>query len=171
MRGRLRLAVPVVLVLAKAAAAGSGSEVATEESRDETAVAVIVNSVNSCPDPTLLELHEILSLRQQFWKDGKRVILILPTGGSVEKCVLLKTVYHTSDDTLRRDWAQRLFTGEIAAVPSSLRSPDARIGAVRHSAGAVSVVRASEVPPGVRVLLINGKRPGEPGYPIFGGGC
>ena len=168
---RLRRYVLVGIVATTTAAGGSLSAGTPEESRDETAVAVIVNSENACPDPTLLELHEILSLRQQFWKNGKRVILILPTSGSLEKCVLLTTVYRTTDDMLRRDWAQRLFAGEIAAIPSSLRSSDARIGAVRHSAGAMSVVRASEVPPGVRVLLIDGKRPGEPGYPILGDGC
>ena len=171
MRRAIRSVVILAVMAAATTAGGSDSTVTTDESRAAGAVVVIVNTANSCPSPTLLELRDILSLRQQYWKDGRRVILILPASGSLEKSVLLKTVYRTTDDVLRRDWAQRLFTGEIPAVPSSLRSPAARIGAVKHSLGAISVIPASEAPPGVRVLSIDGKLPGEPGYPMLGDGC
>jgi hypothetical protein len=169
MRHGPRSAVVAIVIAAGAAVGGSGSAGTAEESRGKGAVAVIVHASNPCPNPTLLELRDILTLRQQFWKDGKRVTLILPASGSREKCVLQKTVYRSNDDRLRRDWAQRLFTGEIPAVPSSLRSPEARIGAVKHSAGAISVVPAADVTPDVRVLIIDGKRPGEAGYPLEDG--
>jgi hypothetical protein len=37
---------------------------------------------------------------------------------------------------------------------------------VRDIPGAIALVPASKVPPGVKVLRIDGKRPGEPGYPL-----
>ena len=174
---RTRLA-PLLLagavgVVALAALDTLGAKPAEEgkTSRPQEAVAVIVNPANACPDPTFEEIRAILTLERQFWKDGKRIVLILPPGGSAEKQVLLNRVYRQTDADLRKTWARRLFAGEIPAVPTSLRTSEALIGAVRHSPGAIAVVPASAaVPPGVRVLAISGKHPGEPGYPLSADG-
>ena len=131
---------------------------------------VIVNRSNTSPDPTLDDLRAILNLERQFWKDGKRVVLLLPSAGSPAKELLLKQIYHRTDDQLRKDWARRLFAGEIPAVPTSLRSVEALVGAVAHSPGGVSVVPASSaLPESVRVLAVDGKRPGQTGYPLSAG--
>jgi ABC-type phosphate transport system substrate-binding protein len=118
----------------------------------DVAVAVIVNARNTSPEPTREELRAILTLKRQFWNDGSRIVLIMPPTGSAEKSLLLDTVYHLSDAELRTSWANRLFAGEIVAVPTSVRSPEARVDAVRRAPGAVAVVPASAVTPDVRVL-------------------
>ena len=113
-----------VVLCARAAAAGPSD------------LMVIVNASNKNPDPSLDEVREILTLQRQFWKDGKRIVLILPPSGSIEKNVLLRQVYRQSDEELRKTWARRLFAGEIPAVPTSVRSSDALVGAVKRSPGA-----------------------------------
>jgi hypothetical protein len=128
-------------------------------------IAIIANSANKSPDPSFEDLGAILRLEKQFWSDGKRVVLLLPPSGSASKTVLLKKVYHRTDPQLRQDWARRLFAGEIPAVPTTLRSVEAQIAAVTQSAGAVSAVPAgTPLPPNVRIVAVDGKRPGEPGY-------
>lgn len=129
-------------------------------------VAIIVNLENDWPDPSLEELRAVLTLRRQFWKDGRRVVLLLPASSSLERRVLLSRVYRSTDLDLRKEWARRLFSGEIPAVPSSVPHSDAAGAAVRRSRGAISAVPADAIPPGVRVLAISGLRPGEPGYPL-----
>lgn len=129
-------------------------------------VAIIVHPGNGCPDPSLEELRAIFTLRRQFWENGRRIVLILPASNSVEKEALLKTVYRLSAEELRKDWARRLFAGEIPAVPSSIRSSETATAAVRRVPGAISAVPAKPIPSGVRVLAIAGKRPGEPGYTL-----
>lgn len=163
--------VPILLLGTAGAAAVSVRALPAEEIGAEPGVAVIVNPANNCPDPTLQEVHAILTLQRQFWKDGRRIVLILPASGSFEKSVLLEKVYRRTDAELRKDWARRLFAGEIPAVPTSLRSADALFAAVRRSPGAIAIVPASAaIPPGVRVLAIEGKRPGQPGYPLSANG-
>jgi len=147
------------------------SPVRSEAHAASEGMAVIVNSENGCADPSFEELRSILTLERQFWKDGRRIVLILPPSGSAQKQVLLDRVYHQTDAQLRNGWARRLFAGEIAAVPTSLRTTEALVGAVRKSPGAIAVVPASQVPQGVRVLAVGGKRPGQAGYPLSSPGC
>lgn len=129
-------------------------------------VAIIVNQANRTPDPDLVELVELFTLREQFWKDGRRVVLILPVPGTTARIILLEKAYRRSESELRKDWARRLFAGEIPALPSVARSIEAAASFVKQSTGAISAVPASAIPQGVRVLVISGKRPGEKGYPL-----
>ncbi len=145
--------------------------VACDERDQGEILAVIVNPANNSPDPSFEELQLILRMERQFWKDGRRVVLILPAGGSAEKDLLLEKVYHTTDAELRHDWARRLFAGEIPAVPSTLRTSEALVAAVKRAPGAIAVVPAASVGQGVRILAVGGKRPGEQGYPLSKGGC
>lgn len=128
-------------------------------------VAIIVNAANTAADISLGDLQAILKLEKQFWSDGKRVVLLLPASGSPAKNLLLKKVYHRTDVQIRQDFARRLFAGDIPAVPTTLRSVEAQIAAVTHSAGAITAVPSGTVlPANVRILTVDGKRPGEPGY-------
>jgi hypothetical protein len=129
-------------------------------------VAIIVHPANAMADPTLQQLRGLLSLDRQFWPDGHRVVLFLPPSNSTEKLVLLDRVYEMSDADLRKYWVAQLFRGSIPAIPASLRTSEAIGLAVQQSQGAISAVIAGAVPPGVRVLKIDGKSPGEPGYPL-----
>ena len=140
---------------------------AQEHAPAGSAVAVIVNQANTTADPSFYDLQAILKLQTQFWRDGKRVVLLLPPSGSAAKDLLLEKVYHRTDSQLRMEWARRLFAGEIPAVPSSLRSADALVAAVARSAGAIAVVPAgTTLPASVRVLAVDGKHPGDSGYPL-----
>lgn len=144
-----------------------GGLTAAAGSRDAPAeVAIIVHPDNHTPDPSLQDLRAILTLQRQFWSDGRRIVILLPATGSVERQVLLRTIYRLTDSDLRRLWARRLFAGEISAIPLTVRASEASVAGVKESPGAIAAVPAGDVPTGVRVLLINGKRPGDSGYPL-----
>jgi len=168
MRATLRWCVALGLL---AAAPDLSGPVACDDAGASGTLAVIVNPANASPDPSFEELQAILRMERQFWKDGRRVVLILPAGGSAEKNLLLEKVYHTTDAELRHDWARRLFAGEIPAVPSTLRTNEALIAAVKRAPGVIAVVPAASVGQGVRVLAIGGKKPGQQGYPLAKAGC
>jgi hypothetical protein len=87
---------------------------------------------------------------------------------SGEYDVLLQKVYRMDNKKLQKYWVRRLFAGEISAKPSYVPSAKAAGEQVLKSEGAISVVSAKEVPEGVRVLLIDDKRPGDDGYPLVG---
>jgi hypothetical protein len=71
-------------------------------------------------------------------------------------------------ESLQKYWVGKLFSGEIPAKPSYVPNPEAAGSRVKESEGAVSVVLASDVPAGVRVLSITDKRPGDADYPLTG---
>ena len=143
-----------------------GAGVPTGPRDAPAAVAIIVHPENHAPDPTLQDLRAILTLERQFWNDGRRIVILLPASGSAERRVLLRTIYRLADADLRKLWARKLFAGEITAIPMTVRASEAAAAGVKESPGAIAAVPAGEVPPGVRVLLINGKHPGESGYPL-----
>ena len=92
-------------------------------------------------------------------------MLLLPPTGSGTKRLLLERIYHRTDPQLRQDWARRLFAGEIPAVPTTIRSVEAQVAAVAQSGGAITAVPAgTALPASVRVIAVDGKRPGEQGY-------
>lgn len=166
---RLLSIAPLALLVA-ARAVLYPAPLAQEHAPAGSAVAVIVNQANTTADPSFYDLQAILKLQTQFWRDGKRVVLLLPPSGSAAKDLLLEKVYHRTDSQLRMEWARRLFAGEIPAVPTTLRSVEALVAAVGRSAGAIAVVPAgTSVPENVRILSVAGKRPGDHGYALSDG--
>ena len=135
---------------------------------DQVAVAIIVNPKNMMPDPSLAQLRSILSLDQQFWPDGSRVMLVLPPSSSIERRTLLASIYALTDEQLRQRWVGRLFAGEIPAIPSVAPNAARAAALVGQAPGAIAAVRADEVTAAVRVLLLDGKRIGDTGYPLVG---
>ena len=131
-------------------------------------LAVIVNEKNPVKKISSNELRSYLRMRRQFWPNRKRCDLFLPKRDSDTYKILLKKVYKTSDKKLQKYWVRLLFAGDIPAKPSVVTSPKAAGSQVRKSEGGLSIVPAASVPKGVRVLPIDGKKPGDKEYPLFG---
>ena len=131
-------------------------------------LAVIVNKKNPVTDLQFSELRAIMTLERQFWPDRHRVALYLPRSNTAEHKILLAKIYKMSTKKLRKYWVLKMFSGDIPAKPAYVPSAKAAAKKVRKSPGAVSVVRLADIPKGVRVLLINGLKPGQPGYPLAG---
>jgi hypothetical protein len=161
---RFGLAVPVLLVAF--AAARAEDEPAPKERT--VAVAVIVHPDNPTKELSLGELRAYLKLERQFWPNKKRCEVYLPPSRSTEYGILLDVVYQKTHKKLQKYWVRKLFAGEISAKPSFVPSSAAAVKRVKKSKGALSVIPADAVPKGVRVLLIDDKKPGEKGYPLIG---
>jgi len=153
-------------VLAAALTSSARAALAAPATSSETAIAIVVNPTNDVTNLSRDDLRAIFRLERQFWPSGRRVTLLLPPSGSVEKAVLLEQLYGVDDAGLRKYWVGELFRGAIPAIPSTVRSSDALTAAVKASEGSISVVPANAIPPGVRVLRVDGKDPRDPGYPL-----
>lgn len=148
--------------------AGQAQEEKPPEKAARVAIAIVVHPNSKVSDLSLRELRAILKLEKQFWPEGKRVLLFQRPSKSPEGRVLLETVYNLTEEELRKAWVQKLFAGEIPAIPAVVRNRDGAITAVKKNEGAITVVLAGEVPEGVRLLAIDGKKPNEAGYPLVG---
>jgi len=136
--------------------------------KDDVALAVIVHPKNSIKKVSFSELRAYLKARRQFWPNKKRCDLFLPPTTSPAYKLLLKNVYKTSHKKLQKYWTRKQFSGDIATKPSYVSSFKAAGVLVLAKEGALSVVPANRVPKGARVLLIDGKKPGDNGYKLSG---
>ena len=131
-------------------------------------LAVIVNPKNPTTNLTWHQLRSYLKLEHQFWPNKERCALFLRPSSSPEMQLLLGKVYRMDANELRKYWVGKVFRGEIPARPAVVPSAAAAGTRVHKVPGALTVVLADQTPEGVRVLTIDGKKPGDPGYPLVG---
>lgn len=130
------------------------------------AVAVIVHPDNPVSDLKLDDLKALLTLERQFWEDRSRVVLLARPAETPEQAVLLRDVYAMDEKALRKYWVGKLYAGKIAAIPSVVKTAAAAGKLVQKPTGALTVVLADELPAGVKVVKIDGKKPGDAGYAL-----
>lgn len=131
-----------------------------------TNLAIVVNKANSTESLSIAELKQIFLADRIRWADGKKVVLVGREAGQPEHDAVLKWIYGMSEGEFKRFFIQATFTGKTQTPPKMFGSSAALKGAVGSVAGAVGYARASEADDSVKVLKIDGKLPGEAGYPL-----
>jgi len=154
------------LLLFLASFALAQDEPKPDAKKDTVAMAVIVHVKNPVSRLSFSELRAYLKMERKFWPNRKRCQLYLPARRTLESSVLEKKIYKMSHRKLQKYWARKLFSGEIIAKPSYVPNAKAAGSRVSGKIGAISIVRADKVPPKVKVLLIDGKKPTEKGYAL-----
>ncbi len=132
-------------------------------------IAVIVNQSNSTDELSSRSLEKIFKLRSRHWGNGSKIHLVLPEEGSAVKSLLLETVYEMSATKLKKFWLSKLYRGEISSFPQTRASLEATHRFINKAPNAIGVVDSSYVPDDVKVLAIDGRLPGEAGYPLSDG--
>jgi hypothetical protein len=127
-------------------------------------LAVVVHPQNEVSEVSAADLREMILMERQHWKGGGRIYLILPQSGSPEKDVLLKRVLNMTEEQLRRHYLAKLYGGEIAAFPSVAPSGAAALRTVSLAQRGIALVDANGLDPSVKVLRVQGLRPGDAGY-------
>src|SRR4051812_46703654 len=129
-------------------------------------IAIVVNKDNPVSELSFRELTALFELQQQFWKGGTRVHVIIPQAGRPERNVMLKTVYHRTDDSLNKYWLNRMFKAEITDLPQIEPSDEKVKQEVAHRPNAIGFIDASKVDDTVKVLRIDGLLPGVEKYRV-----
>ena len=130
-------------------------------------IAVIVHEDVPVDGLSLSELRRIFRGERLFWAGDLTITLLAPPRGSREREVLLRKVYERrSEAEYKRFWINKLFDKEGQTVPKITGSPQMSVSLVREIPGAIALVPADRIPRGVKVLRIDGRNPGEVGYPL-----
>jgi ABC-type phosphate transport system substrate-binding protein len=127
-------------------------------------VAVIVHPSNPQSDVSSADLVQILKMERQHWAAGGRIYVVLQESGTREKELVLKKLYRMTDAELKQDYLGKLYRGEIASFPRIAHSNAAARKLVSQAPNAISFIDAASADATVKVLRIQGKKPGEPGY-------
>ena len=137
------------------------------EVRQAMPVAVIVHEQVPVDELSLSELRRIFRGERLFWHRDLTITLLAPPRGSPERSVLLDKVYERrSEAEYKRFWINKLFDKGGGTAPKITGSPQMSANLVREIPGAIAVVPADRIPRGVKVLRIDGRSPGEAGYPL-----
>lgn len=149
---------PVLFTLAITAGTAAG--------QDATPIAIVTNPQTSATDLSFLELRKVFLGEKQFWDDNSRIILLVRAPVARERDVVLTKIYRMGEAEFQQYWIAKVFRAEVSSKPKIVYSGDMTRELVTALPGAIGFLPADEVGSGMKVLRINGKLPGEPGYPL-----
>jgi hypothetical protein len=129
--------------------------------------AVIVSKAIASDELSVEELRRILTFKRTQWKSGQAINLLLPGGSLPARAFMLSKLYRMSDDELRRFILQRIFQAEIDFAPKVVDAERDAVAFVASGRSAIAIVSADTPGLGtVKVLRIDGRLPGDAGYPL-----
>ena len=128
-------------------------------------VAVVVNSKNSTSSVSMGELRKIFNGEKRSWSGGTSVKILVRTAGTHERTALLNLL-GMSESEYKQYWTSQIYKGEATSEPVALPSNGMQKEALGVYPGAIALVDAAEVKPGMKVLKVDGHTPGEANYPL-----
>lgn len=131
-----------------------------------TGIAVIVNGENPVDQLSLTELQRIVLGERRSWSARIPVVLMMRNEESRERILLLQKACHMTDAEYHQYWTGKIFRGEVTSEPVALPSVGTALNFVSSIKGGISFVDSASVRPGIKVMRIDGRLPGEQGYPL-----
>ena len=159
----VRATVSALVTLAAAALMFSKVEAQTA---DVEAVAIVVHPQVAVDDLSLDELKSIFLAERQHWQDRSRITLLVRAAIAPERDRVLSEIYGMGEDRYRRYWIAKMFRSEVASGPKIVFSTEMLRDLVTVIPGSIGFVPVSEVGPDLKVIRIDGKLPGDEGYPL-----
>jgi ABC-type phosphate transport system substrate-binding protein len=162
--GRVRRGMAVLLLTVVATLAVPAEHPA--QSVANGAVAIVAHPNAPVSDLTSAQLRSIFLGEQQFWPDRSRITLLVRAPAAPEREVVLNRIYRMSEAHFRQYWIAKMFRAEVPAGPRNVQNSAMTRELVNAIPGSIAFLPASEVGPDMKVLRIDGRLPGDAGYPI-----
>ena len=129
-------------------------------------IAVVVHPDVQVENLSFTDLRRVLLGDRQFWPSGQPVTLIVRAPVAAERTLLLRKVYGMTEPQFRQYWIAKVFRAEAAAGPRIVVSNNESVEMVGVLPGAIALVDASDIPAGLKILKVDGRRPGEKDYAL-----
>ncbi|MEP6990325.1 MAG: hypothetical protein ABJA80_05280 [bacterium] len=136
------------------------------QAKNTGAIAIVVHPEVQVSNLSFAELRRIFLGEQQYWSDRSKVTLLVRAPTAYERSMVLDRIYKMDEDRFRQYWIGKMFRAEVAAGPKIVYSSDMALNLISSIRGSITFVPVSAVTPDVKVLRIDGKLPGEAGYPL-----
>jgi ABC-type phosphate transport system substrate-binding protein len=150
-----KLVLPVVICAALAIFA---------ENAREVDIAVVVHPDTPVSNLSLAEVRRVFLGDRQYWSTNVPVVLLIRAPVARERNVALKVIYQMSEAQFKQYWIAKIFRAESASAPKAVYSNDMANDLVSAVPGAIAFIDAREVRPGAKVVRVDGRLPGDPGY-------
>lgn len=129
-------------------------------------LAIIVNASCSLNEVSSAELVRIFKGQKTKNPDGVRYLLASLGTGSPERAAALKGIYGMTDAEYDRYFLQATFAGTVQSAPRILPDGPSLRQFVASTPGAIGYLFAKDAGVGVKILKVDGKSPGDAGYPL-----
>ncbi|MCS6861421.1 MAG: hypothetical protein NZT92_13985 [Abditibacteriales bacterium] len=129
-------------------------------------VAIVAHPDVPVDNLSLAELRKVFLGDRQFWNTKLRVTLLMRAPEARERNVVLKVIYQMTEAQFRQYWIGKVFRAEAAAGPKIFYSNEMAAELISKIPGAIGFVDAAQIPKGLKVIKVDGRLPGEKGYPL-----
>jgi hypothetical protein len=129
-------------------------------------VAVVVHPDVPVDSLTLADLRRITLGDREFWPGSTRITLLIRAPIAHERDVVLKNVCQMSEAQFRQHWIAKVFRADAAVAPKIVYSAEMAIDLVSRIPGALAFINQSNVTSRLKVVKIDGRLPGDKGYPL-----
>lgn len=127
-------------------------------------IAVIVHAGVPVDDLSLADLRRILTGDREFWTAGQRVTIFVRAPVARERDVVVRDVCQMTEAQFRQHWIGKVFRAETPSGPKIVYSNESTIEQVSRTPGGIGFVQGPVTAKGVKVIKIDGRAPGQPGY-------
>lgn len=129
-------------------------------------VSLVVHPGVPVDNLSMAEVRKILLGDRQFWSVDLRVVLLIRAPVTHERDVVLKKIYQMSESQFRHYWIGKVFRGETTSGPKLIYSDKMATELTALIPGGIAFVGSDQIPKVVKVLKVDGRLPGETGYPL-----
>ena len=129
-------------------------------------IAVVVHPDTPITNLSMAEVRKVFLGDRQYWSTNVPVVLLIRAPVARERNVVLKTIYQMSDAQFKQYWIAKIFRAEATTAPKIVYSNDMAEELVSVIPGAIPFIPGADVKEGFKVVKIDGRLPGEPGYPL-----
>lgn len=129
-------------------------------------VAVVVNPDTPVSNLSLAEVRKVFLGDRQYWTANTPVVLLMRAPVARERDVVLKVIYQMSESQFKQYWIAKIFRAESVSAPKVVYSNDMANDLVTALPGAIAFVDSRDVRSGTKVVRVDGRLPGEAGYPL-----
>lgn len=155
---------PARLVIAALLVALLAAPTRAARAQEAEPLAIVVNRTNPLSEISTADLRRLFRGQRTRWSNGRRVTLVMRDPGTPEREAILRSLYGLAEEAYRRTYLQAVCSGEASDAPKTLASTNGVLRFVYNVPGAIGYVRAREADRSVKMLRIDGRLPGEPGY-------
>ena len=152
------------LSIAAALVAGLTAPQAFAQAGNAGDLAIITHPDTPVDQLSFADVRQVLKGERQYWTKDLPVVLFVRAPTSAERSAVLDVIYQMSEPQFKQYWIAKQFRAETATSPKNLKSNEVTQQFVAATAGAIGFLAARDVKPGVKVMKIDGRMPGEKGY-------
>lgn len=129
-------------------------------------IAVVVHPDVPVDNLSMVDLRRVVLGDREFWPGGVRITLLIRAPIARERDAAVKNISQMTEAQFRQHWIGKVFRAETPSGPKITYSRESALAQLSRTPGAIALVEGPITATRVKVLKIDGKSPGQPGYPL-----